>query len=271
MYIFTINEKTCNQCGACAAICYTGLIDFQKKHYPKPFPITERMCNRCAACMIVCPTQSLIHRDISYEQCPPLDPSLLISYEQCAQHIKNRRSIRSFKDKAVPRELIEKAIEAARYSPTGANIQNVQWLVFDNEKEIEHFRKVGFDWLEQMLVNNPTGNNELDFLKMRKEAGVDIFLRGAPMVVCTYAQKKDAVSTISCSVAIAYFDLAAISLGLGCCWDGMFTGAANTYPPIKDVVALPVEFEIYASLAVGFPKHKPLRLPMRKPAQITWH
>ena len=34
MDIFSINKDTCNQCGACAAVCHLGLIDFQKKSYP---------------------------------------------------------------------------------------------------------------------------------------------------------------------------------------------------------------------------------------------
>jgi nitroreductase/NAD-dependent dihydropyrimidine dehydrogenase PreA subunit len=268
--IFTVNEQTCNQCGACAAVCNLQIIDFQKNASPKPHPLADKMCNKCTACMAVCPTKSIVVRDISYDQCPSLDPSIQISLEQCAQFIKSRRAVRSFKDKAVPRELIEKAIDVARYSPSGNNMQNVRWLVFDGKDQVEHLVEAGYGYILQLMSNSPLGSTLTDFTKEKKMAGIDMFLRGAPVVVSTYARKNDPVSAVSCSVALAYFDLAAMSLGLGGFWAGMFYYAANRYAPVKEIVALPDEYEIYGSLAVGFPKYKYLRLPMRNQAHITW-
>ncbi len=73
-----------------------------------------------------------------------------------------------------------------------------------------------------------------------------------------------------CSIALAYFDLAAISLGLGCFWDGFFTGAANSFAPIRDGIQLPDGHQIFGSLALGYPKYKYRRIPVRKPASISW-
>ncbi len=271
MDVFTINEETCSQCGACAAVCHFGIIDFQKKQYPRPFSLADRICSRCVACMTVCPTQSIVLRDVSYEQCPPIDPALGVSYRQRIQMIKSRRSVRSFGDKPVPRELIERAIEAVRYSPTGNNRQNVHWLIFDSRSELQRLSDVGFDWVIQVLRNMPMDADWIDLTIERREAGIhDFFLRGAPVVVSTYARKNHSVDAASCIVALAYFDLVAIGLGLACCWNGLFTGAANSFPPVKQAVALPEEFEVYGSLMVGYPKYKHLRMPIRRPADITW-
>lgn len=270
MDIFKVNEETCTKCGACADVCHVGIIDFQKGEYPQAFPVAENFCSKCGACMIVCPTDSFMHRDITYEECPPVDVNFNVSYEQCAQLIKNRRSIRLFKNTPVPRENIERAIDTARYSPTGMNMQNVQWLVIDDKDKIESFRKIGNEWELGLFKNNPNFAPLADIWQQRNESGVDDFLHGAPVIVSTFAEKDMQGAEPVCSIALAYFDLAAISLGLGCCWDGFFNGAANNFPPIKDAIALPEGYQIYGSLAVGYPKYEHLRIPMRNPARIIW-
>ncbi len=270
MEIFKVNEETCKQCGACAAVCHLGLIDFQEKSYPKPFSVTDQMCSKCAACMIVCPTESFIHRDITYEQCPPIKPALKVSFNRCAQLLKSRRSIRSFKDTPVPREDIARAIDAARYSPTGNNVQDVEWLVIDDKELVQRFRKIGDDWMIGVLKNVPMYAPMVDIWVKRKEAGIDDFLRGAPVIVSAYAKKDGPSPQPDCTIALAYFDLAAISLGLGCLIDGFFNYAAISFPPIKDAIALPEGYQIYGSLAVGYPKYKYQRIPVRNHARITW-
>ncbi len=271
MDIFTVNEETCTKCGACTDVCHLGIIDFQKQGYPKPFPeVTEKMCSKCAACMIVCQNKSFMHRDISYEECPLIDSNLDITYEQCNQLLKIRRSIRAFKDTPVPRDVILKAIESARFSPTANNIQNVQWLIIDNKDMVDNFRKVGNAWMATVIKNAPGYAPLGAIFEKREEAGMDSFLRGAPVIVSVFAEKSNPANAMICPLSLAYFDLAAISLGLGCCWDGFFTGAANNFPPIKDAIALPEEYQIYGSMAVGYPKYKHYRIPMRNQARITW-
>jgi len=270
MDIFTADEETCTKCGACAEVCHLGIIDFQENSFPKPFPdVSEQLCSKCSACLIVCPNESFIHRDVSYDECPKIDATLKINYDQCAQLLKTRRSIRIFKDTPVPRDVILQAIEAARFSPTANNIQNVQWLIIDDKDMVNDFRKVGNAWMTSTIKSG--GYAALgDIIEKREEAGIDNFLRGAPVIVSVFAEKNNPGNASICPLSLAYFDLAAISLGLGCCWDGFFTGAANNFPPIKDAIALPEEYQIFGSMAVGYPKYKHHRIPMRNQARITW-
>ena len=150
-------------------------------------------------------------------------------------------------------------------------MQNVRWLVIDQQSELRHFREVGFDWVMEVAKQLSLPSAWTELVRQRKEdLNEDFFLRGAPVVVSTYAQKGDAVNGVSCVIALAYFDLVAISLGLGCCWNGLFAGAANVFPPVKQVIGIPEGFEVYGSLMVGYPKYKYRRIPARNPAQITW-
>jgi nitroreductase/NAD-dependent dihydropyrimidine dehydrogenase PreA subunit len=269
MDIFAINEQTCTKCGACAEVCHLPIIDFQPNEYPKPFPEAEQFCSKCAACLIVCPTGSLTHRDIPMEQCLPIDETLRVTHDQCAQLLKARRSVRWFEDRPVPRDLIAKAIDAARYAPTGNNMQNVQWLVIDDKNKLHRFAGVGNDWLAERIRNSPMSALAAAGEKKMK-AGMDLFLRDAPAVVSVHAHKDYPINATVCQIALAYFDLAAISLGLGCYWDGFFNAAANSVEPIKNEIQLPEGHQLFGSLAIGYPKYRFPRIPMRKPASISW-
>jgi len=48
--------------------------------------------------------------------------------------ILKRRTIRKFKPKKVPRVILKKLINAARISPSAANLQFLEYLVVDNLK-----------------------------------------------------------------------------------------------------------------------------------------
>jgi nitroreductase len=68
-----------------------------------------------------------------------------IKYEEFLALTRQRRSVRWFKDKKVPRELIDKAIMAALQSPSACNRQPFEMQIFDDEK------------LTKELVNLPMG------------------------------------------------------------------------------------------------------------------
>ena len=50
--------------------------------------------------------------------------------------IKERRSVRRFADKPVPRELIAEVVEIARFAPSWKNTQIARYIVVDNPEKI---------------------------------------------------------------------------------------------------------------------------------------
>ncbi|MBN2075393.1 MAG: nitroreductase family protein, partial [Dehalococcoidales bacterium] len=129
------------------------------------------------------------------------------------------------------------------------------------------FKEAGNKWLATVIKNAPMYSPLADIIG---NEGTDFFLHGAPVIVSAFAEKDRPVITYDCVIALAYFDLAAISLGLGCFWDGFFNNAANNFPPIKGAIALPEEYQLFGSMVVGYPKYKYNRIPMRNQARITW-
>ena len=270
MALLEVNKETCTKCGVCAAICPGGIILFFDDKYPRPISRADEFCLRCGHCVGVCPTGSLSHQDIPVEQCPSIEDSLKISLDQCAQLIRSRRSIRKYQDKSVPREEIVRLVDIARYAPTGHNAQEVQWLVIDDKEKLLRFEEIGLDWMRDAAVKSPDMALMLEGVIKRMESGRPDFIRGAPAIVVAHAEKSNPIAAIDAPIALGYFDLAASAAGLGCCWAGFFMMASNTFPGLKEAVALPEDQQVYGALMVGYPKYRYQRIPLRKPARITW-
>lgn len=67
-----------------------------------------------------------------------------ISYEDFLAMTENRRSVRWFQDKKVPREAIDKAMMAARQSPTACNRLPYEFRVFDDKEMVQKVAAVPF-------------------------------------------------------------------------------------------------------------------------------
>jgi nitroreductase len=63
---------------------------------------------------------------------PRTDAPPPIDYEQMLRLAQRRRSVRWYADRPVPREMIDKAIEIAGYSPSACNRQPFEFRVFDD-------------------------------------------------------------------------------------------------------------------------------------------
>jgi nitroreductase/NAD-dependent dihydropyrimidine dehydrogenase PreA subunit len=266
MAILEVNKETCTKCGNCAAVCPTGIIYFREGTYPRLMPGKSESCLRCGHCVTVCPAGSLSHVDIPVENCPEIDRRVRVNLLQAEQLIKARRSIRTFQEKEVAGEDIEKLIDTARYAPTGHNNQGVRWLVINGREKVRRLSAIGADWMRWVVSNNPQMAPMLEGPLKRMEAGVDAFLRDAPALVITYKENM----TSDCIIALSYFDLAVNCLGLGCCWAGYLMIAAATFQPMKDALNLPQGCQIGGCLMVGYPRYRYRRIPVRKPPAITW-
>ena len=272
MDLFQIDPKTCNQDGVCAAVCPLGIIAFRKGEYPKPVPEAEELCIRCGHCVAVCPSGSLSHREMPVEECPPIQKDLLLSVQRCEHFVRNRRSIRVYKNKPVSRDDLTRLIEIARYAPSGHNAQCAEWLVLGNRDELRHLAGIVADWMRWITSNmrDFASSMHMDRTLKRWGDGEDVFLRGAPVVIVAHAEKDNYMAPTTCTIALTYLELAATSFGLGCCWAGYFNAAATSFPPMMEALSLPGEHQSFGAMMVGYPKFEYHRLPLRKPPGVTW-
>jgi len=274
MPIIAIDQKTCNKCGICALECPRRIIILPDGGFPQVIAELESTCNVCGHCVAVCPKGSLSHCDSPLESSPRMEKGLIVTPEQVEQLLKGRRSARVFKDRPVSRQIITRLIEDARYAPTGHNLQEVEWLVIDDKKELERIEELGIEWLEWVIKNLPqvAADSNMQEKLERQKLKRDAFLRGAPVLIVAHANKNILASLagIDSANALSHLDLAANSLGLATCWAGYVYIMANTFPPVTAALALPEDHAAYGCMMLGYNKFKYYRIPCRKAPRITW-
>jgi nitroreductase len=193
-----------------------------------------------------------------------------MDYDSFLEMVKNRRTIRRFKPDPVPDDCVDKIIEAARWAPSGFNMQPwdfvvikdkkikdtiVQW-VRDYHKLTTKMESAREPW--QRVPRRPYHDPEMDY----RNAPVFILilgdtrtLKGLPTSMRYDAERRQTIHTSSLANAYLYMALAATTLGLASEW---VSSVAVAYPHclIKDLLGIPLELEIYDMMALGYPAYK---------------
>ncbi len=120
----------------------------------------------------------------------------VIPMNEVLKTIKERRGVKEYLDKPVPKELLDQIVEAGLWAPSGRNKQPVVFLVFTKKEDIDKLRE----------ANAAFSRN-----------GGDPFY-GAPAVIVVLAKKESVDPACDGSLAMENMMLAATSLGLGTRW-----------------------------------------------------
>ncbi len=110
--------------------------------------------------------------------------------------IKTRRSIRKYKNDAIPEEILNKIIEAGSYAPSGMGRQPVIILAVTNKELRDRLSKLNADVMHS--TNDP--------------------FYGAPVVLVVLADKSAPTHVYDGSLVMENLMLAAHDLGIGSCW-----------------------------------------------------
>jgi nitroreductase len=154
--------------------------------------------------------------------------------------LRERRSIRRYRDREIETEKIELLKEAALRSPSSRGINPWRFLFV-------------------------TDRATLTELSRAKESGSS-FLRGASLcvVVCA-AQGESDVWVEDCSIAAIILQLAGQSLGLGSCWiqirKRMHSGNLSSEDYVKRVLGLPENLSVLSMIAFGYPDEEKRPVP----------
>jgi nitroreductase/NAD-dependent dihydropyrimidine dehydrogenase PreA subunit len=258
-----LNASKCKRDGICISECPYGVInDADGSGFPAIRKGEEKHCIFCGHCVSVCPHGALSLSKMSQEECLEVRDELTISFEEAKQFLKSRRSVRSFKDKRVPRETLIHLIDISRWAPSAMNKQSVHWLIIERRSEIRQLAKMVMSWMQE--------NNYQAKLIAGLDQGKDMVLRDAPHLAVAHAPKDDFWSTTDCVISLTYMELAAIASGLGACWAGLFTRVANIYPPLIKALDLPDNHKVCGALMLGYARNKFRLIPRRKEAKIKW-
>lgn len=272
MSFIQIDQEKCHRDGLCAMDCPMGIITHQKGELPVGIANAAELCVGCGHCVSICPHGAISLPDVNASDCTPIAKDLRISQSQSAQFLKARRSIRQFQDKPVPREELAKLVDVASYAPSGHNAQPLSFLVIEDSKEVHRLAGIVVKWMRSLIEQKSplVARMHLDRVVAEWDAGNDRICRGAPHVILAYAPKLNPMAQGSATIALTYLELAAFGMGLGACWAGYFSAAAQVFPEMAEALALPEEHGCFGAMMIGHSQVKYKRIPPRNVPRIQW-
>lgn len=168
--------------------------------------------------------------------------------------IMSRRSIRAYKDQAVPREILQQIAECGINAPNGMNAQQWEVRIVDNA-----------EWIAAATKSYVESVKGTPSEKMVSGEGFKNMFRNAPAVIFI-AHKPGHCTQVDCGLMAGNMVLAAKSLGLGtCCMMGPL-GFFST-PEGKDFLSsmkLSEGYELLLCVGVGYPAEEPAAKPRKK-------
>ena len=191
------------------------------------------------------------------------------------QSIFERRSIRKFTDRPVPREITEEILKAGMCAPSAKNRQPWRFVVAADGDKSSMLQAMA-----QGIQNETEGrgilpdskqylNGAKQTLGIMRQVPVCILilnpLGSSPLQSISGEERfYEIANTLSVGAAIQNMSLAAVDLGLGSLWicDIFFA-----YRELCDW--LNTENQLISALALGYPDEQPLARPRKTLGQIT--
>jgi nitroreductase len=95
--------------------------------------------------------------------------------------------------------------------------------------------------------------------------------RNAPAVIIIHGLRTNFMAHANCSIAARNMEIMAGTLGLGTCWVGFLSSAANLADKkIERYLEIPDDRSIYGAIMVGYPKFEYRKTIPRKEREIRW-
>jgi len=152
--------------------------------------------------------------------------------------IRKRRSIRRYKQESIPREHLEKILEAARLAPSAGNRQPWSFIIV---------RDVQRKKLLAEIARN------------------QMFLADADLIIVALADAEASPKWFKQDVMIAieHMVLTSASLGYGTCWIGAFKEEQ-----VKQLLKIPEKIAVVALLPIGVPDEETQPRPRKAFTEI---
>ena len=272
MELFSVARDRCLQDSHCLAACPRDLLTLDEAGFPVLAQEKEARCTRCGHCAAVCPTCALQIGVAEGESSEPIRQEDRVRFAQARQLLRSCRSVRNFRQQAVARQDIEELLQVARLAPSGGNNQMVRWVVVEGKESMRRMSDLVAQWFDTDARANPkyAARYAIDNILARYRGGEDVILRGAPNAVLAYTSNKASWGPVDSAIALTYFNLAAHAQGLGCCWGGYLTRAAEVSAPLKEFLGLEADQTVQGALVFGQPDLDYLAVPVRNPVQVRW-
>ncbi len=184
---------------------------------------------------------------------------------EAIEMIKERRSVRKYKNERVSRETMEQIVDAARWSPSWANFQIARYTVVDNPELIKQIADKGVLGFAYNIgtLNNAPGVMVLSYVKGK--SGTLSAAKSGKVDDADYATSKaNEWEMFDAGIACQTFCLAAHNYGVGSCIFGVIDDKA-----IAQILNIPEEETVAAIVTFGYPDEQPKPTPRKTVDDIT--
>jgi nitroreductase len=181
-------------------------------------------------------------------------------HERLSKPLLNRRSIRRFKERPVPKEMVEKIVKAGQNAPTGGGQQAYSFiLVSDEGKKRSIMQAIGRQaFMEEAPLWLMICIDWARFYRLCEE--LDLEIEYGPLTQF-YRGVMDAM------LAAENMVIAAEDLGLGSVFNG---GVRNGLTKLSEILKLPKNVLPVLLLCIGYPDEEPPTRP-RWPVEVVLH
>jgi len=172
--------------------------------------------------------------------------------------IEERRSIRKFQDKTVPKEIIEKILELATKAPSGKNRQPWRFAVLQSGGKDQLVSIMENALNQYKKQNKSTGSFELSINSINEASAVVLVFNAFSNFEEDYHHHRLLTDTQSIGAAVQILLLAAQNFELGTLW------ICDIFHCDKEICSwLNCKDELVAAVAIGYPNQSPYPRPRK--------
>ena len=260
MSIVGIDYEKCNECRLCIKECPQRFF-IDESNNKVFFEDIDDTCNLCGHCIAICPEDAILYEDFgddpfTFEGIDKLET--IVPYEEMYKFLRGHRSIRHFKKKEVPKDTLKKVIDIMQYAPTGSNYRYEKYVIVSDREKLKSLSDMVMDTLLNTTGMGPQYGKSFEARK--KQYDIPLF-HDAPHVIFVYSLLDMQFTDNNIGIIITYGRLAAQSLGLGTCWNGLIQVASQYNKKIMKLVG--IRGKHIGVFTIGYPNITYKRCPPR--------
>ncbi|SFL35756.1 nitroreductase family protein [Pelosinus propionicus] len=180
------------------------------------------------------------------------------------QAILDRRSIRSYQDQSIPREIIEELLELAVKAPSGKNRQPWRFVVLESQKKDRLATIMADKSQSRKQQNLDIGSCETSIAAIQQASIVILVFNAFSTIEKDYNHYRLLTDTQSIGAAIQTMILAAQDFGLGTLW------ICDIFYSEREICSwLERNDELVGAVAIGYPNQSPYARPRKSWSEVT--
>jgi nitroreductase/ferredoxin len=282
----SVDASVCRKDGLCAQVCPNLVFTSEKGQLPTIG--NEALCNLCGQCLAACPSGAIAHNRLDRSRFERIVHRQPVEAGALEALLRQRRSVRVYKNKEVPKDLVEQLVAVGGFGPTGSH-GGEGWgrrvVVVAGRENMKKVADLTYEYVRRLSILLDSfavrtvarfkeaprmGRLMLPDMRMRLqayEAGRDVITYGAPAALFVHSPRVTPTPQTDCDCVM--YPMMLMALGLGTCWNGYLAKAASgfriaSFTALREMLELPDHHDVYAAATLGYPHVKLHSVPQRE-------